>query len=146
MDKSVILKLILMLSLTLLLFSAFSDNNDPTSPGANKLIGIWKLNTTSTFYGSLTDPDSSNVTTLGSDFSFTLTIKDKYWTIEFISLGETESSSGTWSVSGNTITIKEKGEPDETSDYSISGNRLTITSSETIDGYTTFEVAEFTRQ
>ena len=146
MDKSVVLKLVLMLSLTLLPFSAFSDDHYPTGPGANKLIGTWKLDTTTTFYGSLTNPDSSNATTLGSDFSFTLTIKDNTWTIDFISLGETESSSGTWSVSGNKITVKEQGEPDETSDYSISGNRLTITSSETIDGYTTFEISEFTRQ
>ena len=146
MDKSVVLKLVLMLSLTLLPFSEYSNDVDPTGPGANKLIGTWKLETTTTFYGSFTDPDSSNATTLGSDFNFTLTIKDNTWTIDFISLGETESSSGTWSVSGNKITVKEQGEPDETSDYSISGNRLTITSSETIDGYTTFEISEFTRQ
>lgn len=146
MNKSVVQKLIILLSLTFLPFSAYSADDDPTGSGDNKLIGIWKLYKSTTFYGSLTDPDSSNATTLGSDFSFTLTIKDNTWTIDFISLGETESSSGTWSVSGNTITIKEPGEPDETSDYSISGNKLTVTSSETIDGYITFEVSEFIRQ
>ena len=146
MDKSVVQKLIILISLTLLPFSVYSDDDYPIGPGADKLIGTWKLETSSTFYGSLTDPDSSNATTFGSDFSFTLTIKDNYWTTDFVSLGETKSNSGTWSVSGNTITIKEQGEPDETSGYSISGNKLTITSSETIDGYTIFEVAEFTRQ
>jgi len=147
MDKSVVQKLIILLSLTFLPFSAYSSDDNPTGPGANKLIGIWKLYRTTTFYASLTDPDSSNVTTLGSDFSFTLTIKDENtWTIDFVSLGETESSSGTWSVSGNTITIKEEGEPEESSDYSISGNKLTVTSSETIDGYTTIEVSVFIRQ
>ncbi len=146
MDKSVVQKLIILLFLAFLPFSAYSDDDHLAAPGANKLTGIWKLYKSTTFYGSLTDPDSSNATTLGSDFSFTLSIKDNTWTTDFVSLGKTESSSGTWSVSGNTITIKEQGEPDETSDYSISGNKLIITSSETIDGYTTFEVAEFTRQ
>ena len=147
MNKSTVVRLILMLSLTLSLFSVFSDDDDPTGQGVNRLIGIWKLDISTAFYGSLTDPDSSDVTTFGSDFSFTLTVKDdNTWTIDFVSLGETESSSGTWSVSKNKITIKEPGKPDETSDYSISGNKLTTTSSETIDGYTTFEVSEFTRQ
>lgn len=146
MDKSVVQKLIILISLTLLPFSAYSDDDYPIGPGADKLIGTWKLETSTTIYGSLTDPDSSNATTFGSNFSFTLTINDDTWTIDLIARGETESSSGTWSVSGNKITIKEQGEPDETSDYSISSNKLTITSSETIDGYTTFEVAEFTRQ
>ena len=147
MNKPTVLKLILMLSLTLLMFSAFSDDDDPTGPGGKQLIGNWKLDISTTFYGSLTDPDSSNVTDLGSDFSFTLTIKDdNTWTIDFVYLGKAESSSGTWSVTGNKITTKEPGKPDETSYYSISGNKLTTTSSEIIDGYTTFEVAEFIRQ
>lgn len=147
MNIPTVLKLILMLSLTLLLFSAFSEDDAPTGPGANKLVGIWKLDKSTTFYGSLTDPDSSNVDDLGSDFSFTLTIKDdNTWTIDFIYLGDAKSSSGTWSVSGNKITIKVPGEPDETSEYSISGNKLTTTSGETIEGYTIFDVSEFTRQ
>ena len=147
MDKSVVQKLIILISLTLLPFSAYSDDDYPIGPGADKLIGTWKLETSTTIYGSLTDPDSSNATTFGSNFSFTLTIKDdNTWTIDFVYLGESESSSGTWSITGNKITTKESGKPDETSYYSISGNKLTTTSSEIIDGYTTFEVAEFIRQ
>ncbi len=147
MDKSVVQKFIILLSLIFLPFSAYSNDDDSTGSGDNQLIGVWKLYKSTTFYGSLTNPDSTNVTTFGSDFSFTLTIKDdNTWAIDFVSSGETASSSGTWSVSGNTITVKEQGEPDETSDYSISGNKLSITDSETIDGYTTFEVGEFTRQ
>ena len=147
MDKSVVQKLIILLFLAFLPFSAYSNDDHPAAPEANKLIGIWKLYETTTFYGSLTDPDSSNATTLSSDFNFTLTIKDdNTWTIDFVSFGETESSSGTWSSSGNTITIKEEGEPEESSDYSISGNKLTVTSSETIDGITTIEVSVFIRQ
>ena len=146
MNKPTLLELILILSLTFLLFSACSDD-DPTGPGADSIVGVWKGVKNTVFYGSLTNPDSSNVEILTDDISFTLTIKDdNTYTVEFVFLGVTESISGTWSVSGNTITITEPGEPTVTSDYSISGNTLTITSSETIDGYTIFEVTTFTRQ
>ncbi len=146
MNKSTVLKLILMLSLSLLLFSACGDD-DPTGPEADSIVGVWKAETNTTSYGSLTNPDSTEVTTFGSDISFTLTISaDNTWTAVFVGFGLTDSSSGTWSLSGNTLTIKEPGEPDSSSDFSISGNTLTLTSSETTDGYTIYEVAVFIRQ
>ena len=146
MSNSTVLKFILMLSLSLLIFSACGDD-DPTGPGVDSIVGVWKAVTSTTSYGSLTSPDSTEVTTFGTDIQFTLTINDdNTWSVVFVVFGITESDSGTWSVSGNTLTIKDPDEPDSTSDFSISGDTLTITSSETTDDYTIYDVTVFTRQ
>jgi len=146
MNKSTVLKLILMLSLSLLLFSTCGDD-DPTGPATNELVGTWKFDKVTTYYGSISTPDSTEVFASSSDFQITLTIKaDNTWSIAAVFFGVTDNSSGTWSVSGNKLTIKETGEPDETSEYSVSGNKLTITESVTIDSYTIFNVVEYTKQ
>jgi len=146
MQKSSVLQLIILLFLTLFVFSACGDD-DPTGPGADSIEGVWKAVTNTTSYGSLTSPDSTDVTTFGTVIQFTLTINDdNTWSAVFVVAGETESDSGTWSVSGNTITIKAPDEPDTSSDFVVSGNTLTLTSSETIDDYTTWDVTVYTRQ
>jgi len=148
MRNSTVLIFILMLSLSLLMFSACGDD-DPTGPGVDSIVGVWKAETFTTSYGSLTSPDSTEVIPFGTDtdFQFTLTINDdNTWSSVFVVLGITESDSGTWSVSGNTITIKAPDEPDDTDEFSVSGDTLTLTSSETTDGYTTYNVTVLTRQ
>ena len=146
MNKSTVLKFILMPSLALLLFSARGDD-DPTGPGVDSIVGVWKAVTNTVSYGSLTSPDSTHVTTFGTDMQFTITINDdNTWSSLVVLLGETQNDSGTWSVSGNTVTIQTPDEPDSTSDYSTSGNTLTLTDSETPDGYTVYSVTVFTRQ
>lgn len=148
MNKSTVLKLILMLFLTVAVFSGCSDDDNPASAGSDSLIGVWKATTSTISYGSESSPDSvdSFPFTAGT-IEFTLTLKDdNTWTAVFVFLGESESSSGTWSVSGTTITVNEPGEETDTFEYSISGNNLTLKSSETIDGYTTYEVAVYARQ
>ena len=148
MSNSTVLKLILMLSLSLLMFSACGDD-DPTGPGVDSIVGVWKPLTSTIYYGSLTSPDSTDVSASGidNDIQFTLTINDdNTWSSVFVFLGITESDSGTWSVSGNTITIKAPDEPDSTDDFVVSGNTLTLTDSETIDGYTVYFQTVLTRQ
>ena len=148
MNKSTVLKLILMLSLIVFVFSGCSDDDNPASAGSESLIGVWKATTSTTSYGSESSPDSTeSFTFIEGLVEFTLTLKDdNTWTAVFIVFGLTDNSSGTWSVSGNTITVKETGEADDTFEYSISGNNLTLKSSETIDSYTTFEVVVYAKQ
>ena len=147
MSNSIVLKFILMLSLSLLMFSACGDD-DPTGPGTNELVGIWNAETNTIFYGSISSPDSTEVETFGGDVQVILTfMNENTFTLNVVVFGETiVSDSGTWSVSGNKITFKAPGEPDDTDDFSISGNKLTLTDSETIDGYTTFDVTVWTKQ
>ena len=146
MSNSTVLKFILMLSLSLLMFSACGDD-DPTGPGVDSIVGVWKAVTNTTSYGSLTSPDSTEVITFGTDMQFTMTINDdNTWSSVVVVSGETQSDSGTWSFSGNTVTFKNPDEPESTFDFSTSGNTLTATSSETTDGYTVYDVTVFTRQ
>lgn len=148
MNKSKVLKLIIILVLTIFAVSGCSDDDNPTSAGSDRLIGVWKATTSTTSFGSISSPDS----TKGFPFTdgvieFTLTIKfDHTWTAVFVVFAITNNSSGTWLSTGTTLTVKEAGESDDTFEYSISGNNLTLESSETIDGYTTFEVVEYTRE
>ena len=75
MKKPTILKLILMLSLSLLMFAACGDD-DPTGPEVDSIVGVWKAVTNTTLYGSLTSPDSTEVFTWTTNIHFTFTIKD----------------------------------------------------------------------
>ena len=133
------------LIISVLLFSCGDD--DLTGPGTNELVGIWEAETNTIYSGSISNPDSKVEFTFDKHVHATLTFKDdNTFTLDIFFFGQTENSSGTWSVSGNKITFKEPGEPEGTDEFSISGNKLTLTESETVDGYTTFDVTVFTRQ
>jgi len=148
MNKSTVLKLILTLSLSVAVFSGCSDDDNPASAGSDSLIGVWKATTSTISYGSESNPDSTDSFSFTAGLvEFTLTLKDdNTWTAVFTIFGLADNSSGTWAVSGNTLTVKETGESDDTFEYSISGNNLTLKSSETIDGYTTFEAVVYAKQ
>ena len=57
-----------------------------------------------------------------------------------------KNDSGGWWADGNRLTLYGAGDGDDVYEYSISGSKLTLTSSETAGGYTTFTVIEYTRQ
>ena len=138
--------LVLMLSLTLLLFAACSDDNI-TTPETHELVGTWNADKFTTYWGSISKPDSTFVFTFVSDYRFTLTISDDYrWSAESLFLAESNNDLGGWWVDGDTLTLYGAGDGDEVYEYSLSGNKLTLTRSETTKGYTTFTVIEFTKQ
>ena len=137
--------LVLMLCLTLSLFSACGDDN-PVAPEVHELVGTWKADVFTIYWGSISEPDSTFVFTFFSDFQFTLTISDDYtWSGESISITETIDDSGGWWVDGDTLTIYGAGD-DDVYEYSLSGNKLTLTRSETTRGYTTYTVLEYIKQ
>ncbi|MCH8304750.1 MAG: lipocalin family protein [Candidatus Marinimicrobia bacterium] len=136
----------LMLSLTLSLFSACGDDT-PTAPETHELVGTWKADKFTVYRGSISNPDFTFVYTFVNDLQFTLTISaDNRWSAESLSLVETKNDSGGWWADGDTLTLYGAGDGDDVYEYSISGNKLTLTSSETVDGYTTFTVIEYTKQ
>ena len=136
----------LMLSLTLSLFSACGDDT-PTSPETHELVGTWKADKFTIYWGSISNPDFTFVYTFVNDLQFTLTISDDHrWAAESLSLAETKNDSGGWWVDGDTLTLYGAGDGDDVYEYSISGSKLTLTSSETVGGYTTFTVIEYTKQ
>ncbi len=145
MNNSAVQKLIIMLSFVSVLFFACSDD-DPTGPGSNQLIGIWEADIHTTFYGSVSSPDSSKNEIFDSDNQFTLTFNDNNsYSAVFVVFGNTKIEEGTWSVNGNNLTIRGPDD-DATGNYSISGNQLTLEFGETFSDYTTFEVFVYTKQ
>lgn len=151
MNKPRILNLILMLPLILLLFSTCHD--DSTGPGADSIVGVWKrdsvtlfvfkIDSVILFVRSLTNPDSTVIVALSSDF--TVNIKaDNTWTGRVV--GESDEG-GTWSVGGNIITFTEAdGGIAGTFEFSISGNTLTMTDSITVNENIVFQETTYTRQ
>ena len=124
-----------------------SDTDSVFFVVVGKLIGTWMAGKITTSYGSLTNPDSTDQFTYDMYFQFTLSINvNNTWTAVSVDYDDTVNTSGTWSVSGSNITIKESVEPDLVFDFSISGNNLTLTSSETTTGYTTYEATLYTKQ
>ena len=110
-----------------------------------ELVGTWKAISNIIYYGSISNPDSTEVVkTFGSDVQTIITFRDdNTFTKDIVSFGETQSISGPWSVSGNKLTFGNTGNPKDTIEYSISDNKLTLSTSETIGSYTTFEEIVF---
>ena len=137
---------ILILSLTLSLFSACGEDKI-TAPEIHELVGTWKADNFTIYWGSISNPDSTFVYTFVNDLQFTITISDdNRWSAEIKYPDETQTDSGGWWVDGDTLTMYGAGDGDDVYEYSISGNKLTLTSSETKGGYTTFTVIEYTKQ
>ena len=60
--------------------------------------------------------------------------------------GGTYTENGTWSISGNKITLTWAEGDSETASFSISGNTLTITDEYTEDGHSYKDVSTFAKQ
>ncbi len=71
--------LVSILSLTLSLFSACGDDN-PIAPEIHELVGTWKADKFTIYWGSISNPDSTFVYTFVNDLQFTLIIStDNRW-------------------------------------------------------------------
>lgn len=91
-----------------------SDDDDDDG---NPLVGTWRA---TTFNGQAIDPGVSVVVSFRSDGTASTTYSIG---------GETDTSVGTWSADGGTLTVTSEGDTDSAA-YSISGNTLTISSSD----------------
>lgn len=104
--------------------STDSDNGDP-------LVGTWEL-VKMTMYDTSTGDVVMTAGTPGFN-SVTLVIRgDGTHTVTSDDNGTTETINGTWSVSGNTLTVNQEGEV-ITATYTIAGNTMTFTLPMTMD-------------
>jgi len=130
--------------MVLVVFFTINCDNDksPSGPIGTGLVGTWKLtqmtyvnpDTTVTF-------NSSQLALIGFSITAILKSDSTYQTTE-IDEGETTVETGTWSVSGHTITTISSENETVVVEYDLSGNKLTITIMEGGYGY----IQEFTRQ
>ncbi|MEJ2543885.1 MAG: lipocalin family protein [Calditrichaceae bacterium] len=129
----------------LLLNSFFIVNcSDSTSNDDGSLEGIWlltKVTYTVPIYGSIVEyPEEEG-------YSVHLTIRDDhtYTTIE--SSGDySDTTNGTWSTSGNNLTIYEEGEDPMETEYSVKGDKLKIVMDVDFGDVIVPSTNEFTRQ
>ena len=106
--------------------------NNSTESSVHPLLGIWET-TEVTF----PEENVSLIEIMDENISITFIFgEDETLTFTSIIEGETETDSGTWSATGNKLTVV-MDEKTTVCDYSISGNILILTFEETEDGVTT---------
>lgn len=106
--------LLIMIMAVMMSVSCSDDDDDDVNP----LVGTWAISE------SIEGVEISLSATFKSDFTGTMASS-----IAFDGNTETESSSFTWSTSGNKLTMEIDGET-ETATFLILGNKLTITDEE----------------
>ncbi|OGU59879.1 MAG: hypothetical protein A2V66_05105 [Ignavibacteria bacterium RBG_13_36_8] len=113
------------LLLTTILLSVFLMTNCDTSEGdTSLLVGTWILTSiTETHHGQIEtiDPEA-----WGIEETVTFSADGTY-ARNFIYGDKTDSYTGTWSTSGNNLTVNHQDGYSWTAPYNISGNKLTIT-------------------
>ena len=138
-------RLLTVIAMSMFVFAACGD--DPVSSGPNDLIGTWIETLQTTYYGSLSSPDSTRVLTFNSDLGFTITFEsDNTWTTASLIDDHIFTETGIWSATETTITWNPDGQ-EEVVDYEISGNKLSITSSFIVSShYTVYFIGVYTKQ
>ncbi len=123
------------------LFSISCGDDNPVASEEESIVGTWVLTKmTATFSGvTLTIP--------ADEMSITVTIKsDNTYQATIIEEGITTPETGTWSISGNTVTLTDSDGEITTATFTIEGNKLTISFTETEEGVVLTIVQEFVRQ
>lgn len=140
--KQSLITLLLMVGMIFLVASCEDKKEDEQ----HELVGTWDWTKTMTYFGSLSAPDSTEEETpvagvyeLSGEFW-----DDNTYAITATISGSPQTETGTWSVSGNTITWDN--DPTDIDEYSISGNKLTMTSQSTVNSYTIWYVSEWTKK
>lgn len=140
-SRSIIAAMLCVALVTLLSLSCGDDDKSPTGPTETGLAGTWKL-TTLTVIEADTTVFSSDELELGG-FSIVVVLNsDSTYQHTEIDEGHTTVETGTWSVSGNTITLVPSKGDAYTVEYVLAGNTFTIT---VVEGPITY-IQVFTRQ
>ena len=125
------------------LFTIGCGDDDATE--SNPLVGVWNMTSVSfTNDGTTTTIDASN------DFSIVFIFnEDGTFSNQGVVEGESHSESGTWSTSGNKLTVitedVEEGTVTDIWDYTLSGSSFSFTFTETEDGGTYTYTYNFTK-
>ena len=126
------------------LFTIGCEDDDATESELNPLVGVWNM--TSIVI------ESEGTTTIDADDDFNMVIifnEDGTFSNQGVVEGESHSESGTWSTSGNKLTVitedVEEGTVTDIWDYILIGSSLSITFTETEDGGTYTYTYNFTK-
>ena len=126
------------------LFTIGCDDDEATDE-TNPLVGVWNMTSLSfTTGGATTTIDASD------EFSIVLIFnEDGTFSNQGVMEGESHSESGTWSTSGNKLTVitedVEEGTETEIWDYTVSGSSFSFTFTDTEDGETWTYTYNFTK-
>lgn len=123
--------IVVMMLMALLLI--WSCEKESTKPEEHELVGTWNAQTETHYWGSISNPDSTDVTTYQSGLA-TWTWKfesDDKFNYNMTLLGQDFlSGDGTWSTSGDQLTLNFTVfgiETQEIYTYEIEGDELTVT-------------------
>ena len=144
-QKSIIVVLI-SLAFIMSFFTNCDKDKSPVKPDEGSIVGDWKLT-------KITIETANETTILTEDL---LNLIGAYWTLKIKSDNTFESNynlesgpeieTGTWSISGNKLTITFASGGSETFEFSLDGNTLILKWTDTEDGVEEKITAEFTRQ
>ena len=109
------------------------EKDTPTESSVHPLVGIWNVTEVTVTEGSV----AQTITIEGNDSATIIFGENNTASITSTIDGETSADSGTWSVTGNYITVIISDADTEIWTYSISGNILTLIMEEAEDGVTT---------
>ena len=119
--------------------------DDEATDETNPLVGVWNM--TSVVI------ESEGTTTLDASDEFSIVLifnEDGTFSNQGVMEGESHSENGTWSTSGNKLTVitedVQEGTETEIWDYTVSGNSfLSMTIAENEDGYDFTYTYNFTK-
>ena len=118
--------------------------DDEATDETNPLVGVWNM--TSVVI------ESEGTTTLDASDEFSIVLifnEDGTFSNQGVFEGESHSESGTWSTSGNKLTVitedVEEGTVTDIWDYTLSGSSFSFTFTETEDGGTYTYTYNFTK-
>ena len=118
--------------------------DDEATDETNPLVGVWNM--TSVVI------ESEGTTTLDASDEFSIVLifnEDGTFSNQGVFEGESHSESGTWSTSGNKLTVitedVQEGTETEIWDYTLSGNSFSMTFTDTEDYYEYTYTYNFTK-
>ena len=124
------------------LFTIGCEDDDATE--SNPLVGVWNMTSL-----SITAPVD---TTMDANENFSIVFifnEDGTFSNQGVEGGESHSETGTWSTSGNKLTIitddVAEGEETDIWDYTVSGSSFSFTFTDTEDGETWTYTYNFTK-
>ena len=122
------------LLLLISLFFVFScDNDEPTKPKSNSLIGSWIL-ASMKVNNNIVNPDEYNDVAVKIIFDSDGT--GKVWIEDYGYLEEESPISFIWHTNGNQLSIQLSGEDEGIATYSINENTFTLTFSDEGESWT----------
>ncbi|UCH10540.1 MAG: hypothetical protein JSU61_01195 [Fidelibacterota bacterium] len=117
----------------LVLALLWSCEKESTKSEEPDIVGTWEAQTETQYWGSISNPDSTDVTTYGSLATMTWTIEsDHDFSSLIYVLGISFTMEGTWTTSGNQLTLNYTVmgiDVTEVYTYEVESDELTITGS-----------------